>query len=147
MKNGTVADRTQALNNLAMLYLLTGRPQKALEAAKRASDLWYSDTTIIPVQRALLLVNLAVIEIVAANAREARQHYEEGMSVAGSVIPLTSPDLANVYATGAKYLRAVGRSREARELTKKAEAVKLTIASQTSIGKTIDYQSFRSNGK
>ena len=116
---------------------------RALLWARRANQIGAANPGTDAAQHALLLVNLALVENQAGHFEDAKQHFEQGMAIAGkSVLPL-HPVLPAILKSGAGYLRDAGRKRDAKQLDKRADSIITAIARNTSLGKTVDYQSFR----
>lgn len=136
-------DRAAVENNFGMLYRLTGQLDKALDHTRRAYDLVMKIESLDPGIIALILVNRAVLERMAGHDQDASQYFDRAMEIARAGVPRGQPIMGDILATAATYLKAAGRKSEAKQYAKQADLIRNTISRNTSIGKTVDYESFR----
>jgi tetratricopeptide (TPR) repeat protein len=139
-------DRAALENNVGMLYRATGRQDKALEHARRALDIATSVDGMPPSVVGLIHVNLALLEVQAGSADRAKKLFDRGMEIAEGISP-DQPIMADILGTAAAYLRAAGRKSEAKRFAKRADVVRNGISQNTSIGKTVEYESLRLRGQ
>ena len=143
MPAASTTDRSLVLNNLSAVYQATGRFEKALDAARESFRLAEPEAAVQPADFSLLLANLALLEFRAGHPEAAEQNFRRAVQISAAILPPVNPVLPSVYRMLAAYLKETGHKREAKKYVQRGDQVRTAIARESSLGQTVDYQSFR----
>jgi|SRR5579872_210078 len=127
-----------ALNDLCVLYMESGRNADALSRCERALKIAEGMSNLEPSMQTLLLANVGTLQFLVRGPAEAEPFYAKALAIAESRLGSKHPLLGRILFSYADLLERTNRKTQAKQCRRRAKAIMEAVSMADSRKYTVD---------